>query len=141
MEQIGKIVSTNGNMAEVQIQRATACGGDCGKCSGCAPTAMKINARNEVHAQIGQMVRLASSTRNILAAAFIVYIVPIIILITTYIATYSYIISSNLPVNAQTAGIVTAICSLVLSFLVLRIIDKRLQKGSKLELTITSVIN
>ncbi|MBZ4646621.1 MAG: sigma-E factor negative regulatory protein RseC [Petroclostridium sp.] len=141
MEQVGRVVKTEGRMAEIQIQRTTACSGDCGKCSGCAPTSLTVKASNEVNAKVGQMVKIDTSTSNVLLAAFGVYIVPIVLLIATYMTVYGYITLNSLPIDAEFMGIIAGLIVLVISFIIIRFIDKKLAKSNKFELKIKKIIH
>lgn len=78
-------ILTNG-MAEISVKRESACGGDCHACGGtCAfRSLMKVEAVNKISAAVGDKVMIESSTGGILTAAFIVYLMPIILFFASY---------------------------------------------------------
>lgn len=73
-------VLTDGR-AEVAVRRQSACGHDCSKCGGgCSEmmvnSTVAVIADNPVRAMPGDSVTVESSTRSILGAAIVVYLVP-----------------------------------------------------------------
>ncbi len=82
MEAVGKVIRTSGLTATVEIVRASACGENCASCAGgCGGAKRTVTARNDVGAAVGDMVRMELSGNRVLFAAFIVYIIPIFLLI------------------------------------------------------------
>lgn len=134
MEQIGVVNKTYDNMATVQIKRATACGGKCGECGGCEITSHKVDALNTVGAKAGEIVKMEMKDTQILFAAFIVYIIPLIAFFIGYSVGYS-IFASEL-----TAGIAGGVL-LVLTFTILRFMDKRIRRSNKYQSVITRIIS
>ena len=79
MTQNGVVVHLlSDGMAEVMVQRGTACGGSCGSCEACEfASRLTIRAENAVHAAPGDRVILSSPSRGILGAAMLVYMLPL----------------------------------------------------------------
>ncbi len=112
MEQIGVVVNINGNMARVQFKRASACGENCGMCGGCEKLNSFVDAKNTVSAQNGDTVKIETSTSYVLAGAFFVYILPLI----AALIMYSFF------------GLLWAVLGFLLPFIILRILNKKLDK-------------
>ena len=75
--------------AEVTVRRQSACGHDCSKCGGgCSElmvsSTVAVTAANPVRAMPGDMVQVESSTRTILGAAVVVYLVPFLLFFGAY---------------------------------------------------------
>lgn len=67
-----------GGLAEVAVERGTACGGHCDSCEACIyANRLVIQAENLVHAGPGDRVVLQSETKSIMGAAFLVYMLPV----------------------------------------------------------------
>ena len=68
-------------MVQIEVQRQSACGGRCEHCKGCPAPTQRIQAVavNEVAAQEGDMVNVEAKTGQILLAAAIVYLLPLIL--------------------------------------------------------------
>ena len=86
--QVIRIVS-NGR-AEVKVHRASACASahNCGSCDHCsfmehAPEVI-VEAENICGAQAGDTVTVESATSNVLGAAVLVYIVPLVLFFVGY---------------------------------------------------------
>ena len=67
--------------AEVLLVRESACSGDCHKCSGCgaAQEAMTLTVRNPIGAGVGDLVEIEAQTGPVLAAAAVLYMLPLLL--------------------------------------------------------------
>lgn len=72
--------------AQVIHVRESACSGDCHKCAGCgaAKETMLLTARNPIGAREGELVILSSKTGPVLAAAAVLYVLPLILFFVGY---------------------------------------------------------
>ena len=71
--------------AEVEVERGTACGGNCGSCEACVfQNTIRTIAHNTVSALPGQRVTIESKTSDVLGAAALLYIVPFILFFIGY---------------------------------------------------------
>ena len=61
--------------AEVEVERGTACGGNCGSCEACVfQNKIRTTARNRISALPGQKVVIETKTSDILGAAALLYL-------------------------------------------------------------------
>lgn len=71
--------------AEVEVLRGTACGDDCGSCEVCHyASKIRVEARNDVGAQLGDRVEIEARTSRVLGAAALVYVVPFVLFFIGY---------------------------------------------------------
>ena len=87
MEQIVRVYRIcEDGQAEIIHVRESACSGDCHKCSGCgaAKETMIIRAENPIGARVGDFVTLRSDTAEVLKAAMVVYLVPLVLFFLGY---------------------------------------------------------
>lgn len=71
--------------AEVEVLRGTACGDDCGSCEVCHyASKVRVEARNDVGAQLGDRVEIEARTSRVLGAAVLVYVVPFVLFFIGY---------------------------------------------------------
>ena len=90
MLQTAKVVKLREDgRAEVAVTRQSACGHDCAKCGGgCANLAVMptvtVWAENPVRAMEGDTVTVESSSRRVLGAAVLVYLVPFLLFFLGY---------------------------------------------------------
>ena len=71
--------------AEVEVERGTACGGNCGACEACVfQNVIRAVAFNKVSALPGQQVVIESKTGDVMSAAMLLYIVPFVLLFIGY---------------------------------------------------------
>ena len=106
----------DGGLAEVAVERGTACGGNCSGCGECVYNKrILVAAQNLIFAQPGERVTLESETGVIMQAAVLVYLVPVIMLFLGYglgallHLSQGRCIALSLGVCAVGAGIVTVL--------------------------------
>jgi len=81
MEQKGIVTQIIDDIAVVIVQRKSACGDNCAQCSGCETTNIQVTVKNPLNAEVGNTVQIESDSTKILIAAFLLYILPLIIII------------------------------------------------------------
>ncbi|MBR4109377.1 MAG: SoxR reducing system RseC family protein [Oscillospiraceae bacterium] len=87
MEQLVRVQKRNDDgTAQVVHLRQSACSGDCHKCSGCgaAQETLVLTAKNPIGAKPGDLVVIQSGSGPVLAAAAVLYIVPLILFFLGY---------------------------------------------------------
>ncbi len=72
--------------AQVFCVRESACSGDCHKCAGCGAVkqTVQVTARNPIGAKPGDEVVIESKTGPVMAAAFVLYILPLVLFFLGY---------------------------------------------------------
>lgn len=102
------------SMAEVAVERSTACGGNCGSCEACAfQNTLKTLAHNKVGALPGQRVMVESSTSAILSAAMLVYVMPLVFFILGYAVANALGAGEGLCILVSFAALVVSAAVLV----------------------------
>lgn len=119
MKQIGIVEKTENDIAVVRIKRASACGENCASCKGgCTPTEQTVTAKNTVGAKTGDNVIISLETHDVLFAAFLVYILPLIVLFAVYM------ICTVLKKSEVTAA-VCGVFAMLFSLIAARIFDRK----------------
>ena len=80
IEEEGKVIKTEGGLAEVSFPRKTACG-RCGLCFRGSADMVVTEAENELGAEVGQRVRVILSSTSFIKCGTIVYLFPLLLLI------------------------------------------------------------
>ena len=89
MTQEVKVLKCNeDSTAQVIHLRQSACSGDCHKCSGCgaAPETLILTAQNPIGAEPGDLVTIESQSGPVLAAAAMLYMLPLVMFFLGYLA-------------------------------------------------------
>ncbi len=92
------------HQVELQVQRTTACGHDCSKCGGCGEIVTKpimLVADNSIDAQVGDVVTITGSSKQVLGLAAVVYVVPVVL----FFALYALAAAFSLPIPGLWGGI------------------------------------
>ena len=118
MVQTGFIKKLHGRIADVEIQRSTACGDNCASCGLCNGRTAIVKAANAAGAAEGDTVMIDMADKKVLGAAFLVYIVPLVLLVAGYFI-------GNALFKTEIGGIITGFLLMLLSFLPIVFIDRR----------------
>lgn len=88
MEQLVKVTGLNPDgTAQVLHIRQSACSGDCHKCAGCGAVQQKmlLSAGNPIGAQPGDIVTIQAKSGPVLAAAAVLYMLPLLLFFAGYL--------------------------------------------------------
>jgi len=135
VDQQGKIIELiDETRVKIAVKKHASCE-NCGKCHiGNNNDTVTIIARNNIHAQLGDLVEVSMETRNILNAAAIMYIFPLSFLILG-------IFIGNLIFQGSKKDVLSIILGfmfLAISYLIIRTKEKTFSK--KYESIITKII-
>ena len=123
--------------AEVAVKRQSACGHDCSECGGgcsemmVSPT-VAVVAENLVHAMPGDTVAVESSTKKVLGAAALVYLVPFALFFAGYFLCSVLTQSEGISVLGGLVGFALGMALAVLA-------DRRVRKRQSITFRITAI--
>ncbi len=147
MEQYGQVVDLMGEQkALVRVRQHLSCAG-CGKCGGSFfgdPSKRLENlveVLNPIGAARGELVRLEARTSEMLLAAFLLYIVPLLGLLAGLFAGRHAAAAQGLPGNPDLWGAIVGFLLMVTIFLVLRAKDTQFARGRRFKAVITAVVD
>ncbi|MBQ1271659.1 MAG: SoxR reducing system RseC family protein [Clostridia bacterium] len=117
----------------VEITRKSACGGDCGSCKGCShpEQILRVKADNPIGAEVGDRVVLSSENAKVFKAAYITYILPIVLMIAFYM----------LPFAPEGLKIISSFVGLGVGGAICWLYSKKLEREKKTRAVIISVIS
>lgn len=121
MKETGTVTERDGDFVYVRITRKSACGGNCAECGGCAEKERTVKAKNCDGLEKGDTAILETETKNVLTAAFLVYIVPLILLAA------GFLLAEAMTKN----NIICVLCGfifMVIGFFFIRIYDQKNEK-------------
>jgi len=128
MREIGVIVSAQDEIVQVQIAKGERCVG-CHSCVSLKPNLMQVEARNDIRAEVGKVVEVEIQARHVLGYAFLVFIFPILMMITGYLLAMR--IANGRAISGEGSGILGAIAGFALAFLAIRVIDTQWGRAHK----------
>lgn len=128
MKQYGTVVELTQGKATLQIPRSTACGDKCGSCSShCKQEKIEIDVKNRLNAVVGDRVEVESETKTILGAAFLVYIVPVVMLFVGMIVANMIANSMGILLN-EFVSLLIGVVFMAITFLGIRLYDRQHSK-------------
>lgn len=131
MEQLGYVRKTQDNIAEVEVRRISGCGGGCSSCGGgCSAPNIIVLMENQIDAKVGDFVEIKAKPKNILKYALIVYMIPFIMLILGVVLGVNLFQSMDFD-NYETLGFLMGIAFLAVSFLIVRLIDRSINRKNE----------
>ena len=123
------------NIAKVKVGRHNECK-NCGACPG--DSSVVIEAKNLVGARTGQRIAFEMKETNMLMAAFVVYIAPLVAVVVGIIVGQTIAKKFGYPVrNFQIGG---GILTFVLSMLNIKRFDKYAHNNDKMQPVITRIL-
>ncbi len=118
----GVVIETNGESAKVRCSVHSDCE-NCGVCPG--SNAMIIDVTDELGAQVGQQVLIESKETNMLLAAFMIFVLPLLAIgLGIFLGYY---LSFRLIMSATLLMILGGLIFGLLAIFIIRRLDKSLQ--------------
>ncbi|WP_425446016.1 SoxR reducing system RseC family protein [Dethiothermospora halolimnae] len=141
MEQIGYVSKIDGDKAQVDVRRVSSCGEKCASCgSSCNIPATRVTLKNTVDAKEGDFVEIEMETSYVIKSAYIVYAIPLILMILGIgIGIYGF--KALGFASYEILSFSTGLIALIISFFVLRKIDKKIQKENKSAFKMTRILD
>lgn len=121
MLQTGVVQQLHHNTAEVKIIRSSSCGENCASCGLCPGQTVLVEAINKADAAVGDTVIINMSDKKVLGAAFMVYIVPLIMLIIGYF-------SGNAVFKNENCAILTGLLMTAVTFAAIIFADRKIKR-------------
>ncbi len=121
MKQLGRVIAEENGAFRVSVVRETACGESCASCSAkCTFKNQVITAARRDGVHIGDLVVFEMSTGKVLTAAFLVYIMPLIVFAAVYMILYYC-------GSGEYKAIISSAVAACLWFAIMHFIDKKLK--------------
>ena len=119
MNKQGVVEKVEGNNVTVKITRDSSCGENCAMCNACPGKNMHVTLKTDIPLSLNDRVLRETNSSRVLFWAFMVYILPIILLIVGYAIFTLYI----------------GLAFMVISFVILFFFDKKLNKNQLIKLS------
>ena len=136
LEEFGIVVEANGNLAKVKAARH----GDCENCGACpGDNAIMMDVQNTISAKPGQRVAFVVHNTSMVTAAFVVYVLPIVIAAAGTAIGWFMANGFGLPLAPlQVGGGIIGFC---LSLIIVKLYDKVMKKDTKSLPVITKIFS
>ncbi len=142
MRQTGVVVSTNENIAILKMQRHSACG----SCGGCGMGSedsknMQIEVVNRIGASKGDFVEVDVSTPNILKAAAIAYVIPLMVLFLGIVISSKVLTAINYSSNVETMSAIIGTFLMGIVFMMIKKNEPKFKRSEEYTPVITNIVN
>ncbi len=123
MKEVAFVEKITGDRALVSVAKKSACGENCASCKGgCVPGERKLWAKNNMGAEVGDRVVLELDSSRVIYAAFLAYILPVVVFLAVFMALDGFIYSELL------LAVIAFLAAGAAVFLVRKINDKSKEK-------------
>lgn len=147
MEQYGQVVDLTGEQkALVKVRQHLSCE-SCGRCGGSffgdpsKRLESLVEVLNPIGAGKGELVRLEARPSEMLLAAFLLYIVPLLGLLAGLFVGRNIAISQGFSGSPDLWGAIIGLVLMTTIFLVLRAKDSQFSRGNRFKAIITAVVD
>ncbi len=130
MSETGVVVGIHDDQAIVEMEASRDCEA-CGACRYTSTGRMVAPVRNTLNAVVGDTVKVDIEPEMVVAAAMIVYILPIALFFVGYSLFMWF--GDILALSGEMPGVVGALLFLIGSFFAVRIVDRRVQVTRRYE--------
>lgn len=131
----GLVIETSNGIAKIKVGRHNDCK-NCGACSG--NDSIIISADNKIGAKPGQRVSFEVKETNVLSAAFIVFILPLIALFIGVVL--GGFLAQYIRVNVRMLQIIGGTIALVVAIIAVKMFDKAANKSKKSQPVIVRIL-
>ncbi|KAB3527660.1 SoxR reducing system RseC family protein [Alkaliphilus serpentinus] len=140
MKQCGVVTEVKGQHAKVVMQRHSSCG-SCNACKmGEEENKFAIEAINGINAKIGDRVSVDMESQDVLSAAFIVYVIPLIALLVGIFAGNRILVSMNIGPQKDIYVAIIGFAVMALTFLAIRTKEGAFKESKKFLPVITEIV-
>lgn len=131
MEEEGRVVAIDGRFAIINTERGSSCDGchaksSCHSMSDTDGKIMEMRAVNDIGASRGDRVKVAIDSAVLLKSSFLVYIVPVVVMIIFGIMGDSYARGSMPDSDPDLVAGAVGITSFIITFLVIKVWSRSL---------------
>lgn len=140
MEEVGVIKSIEGVIAKVSVPRKSACEG-C-RVETCKPgeQTMEIEALNPLKAEVGQKVKVVMKPYSYMKGSIIVYGIPAIALIAGAVLGKEVFSHYFREIDPDIISAIVGFGAFIISFIVIKLWSKRLEKKVELKPVIEEIL-
>ncbi len=132
MREEGRIIKVEGDLAQVEVERKSACRA-CGLCSLRRGNTMIAEVENSIGAKVGERVRIEIPSSLILKGALLFYTLPLVALILGMVLGIKI-------TNLQTGGLILGFSFFILSFVFSWLYNKKTRDRNIYRSKITKII-
>ena len=142
MKQNGYVVEIVDNItAKIKMEKHSACAA-CGKCASAADKKdIVVEVDNTIGAKVGDFVELNMDSMNVLKAASIVYLIPLITLLGGTIISFYALKNIDIYMNKELLSGLVGLILTAIVYIIIKQKDSKLRESREYIPVITKVIN
>lgn len=141
MRNTGIIVETlDHNIAKLRMKQHSACA-ECGKCHTESESKdLIVEVDNSVGAKLGDFVEVDLEAANVLQAAAIAYLIPLVSLLVGVIASYQVLSMIGYNGSMEIASAVVGFITMSISYIIIKTNDSKFKQSKKYMPIVTDIV-
>ncbi len=139
MEKVGFVRRVIDDKVELEFTRASGCGNCKGCAGGCETKSHIVTIENSLDAKVGDFVELRGESKSIMKYMFVIYMIPFTFFIAGILIGNSYFKGTGSE-NYELLSFGSGILALFMSFVVVRLIDRRVARSGKATMVMTRIL-
>lgn len=140
MEQMGVIINTFDDKAEIEVKRMSAWGDNCKGCgSSCDTPNNTIVLENNIGGKVGDIVEIKGKAKYILKYMLIIYFIPFIMMLAGIFIGIKVFKERGIS-NYEPLSFLVGLISLGIGYLIVKLFDNRFSKKENKIITMTKIL-
>lgn len=136
-----RVIEMKDKYVKLEIKRKSSCGDNCANCKGgCKPVNTYIIVENTIDAKLGELVELKMNTKTFMFAVIINYVFPLVMLLLGIFGGSVMANNLNLGVKSEIISILLGFTLMVISYVLIYSIDKKLDDQEKINFKIIRIL-
>lgn len=125
MERVGRVVTVNDGIAELEVRKVSSCGTSCASCSAsCQQPPQVIKVIDNLQVKPGDFVEVQADSSRVLKFMLVLYGIPLLFLIVGFSLGHSYFLKAQRD-NYELLALLVGLVSMALGGFIVRLIDKK----------------
>jgi len=92
---------------------------------------MTIECLNKANAQVGDLVEIVMQTENVLGAAFIAYVIPLVVFLVGILVSMKALTANGYQGNIEGAGALIGLVLIFITYGVIKLNDEKFKTSEK----------
>lgn len=124
MKEMGRVIASDDQKAEILVMRESACGGHCENCASSCNQTVKIITNNDAQVSPGEIVEIEAGASEIVGLAALFYVIPLIFIVAGVVLSNWLFPQGIMGMSSDITAVVAALLFCGLSLLGIKIFTK-----------------
>lgn len=124
MKEMGRVIASDDQKAEILVMRESACGGHCENCASSCNQTVKIITKNDAQVSPGEIVEIEAGASEIVGLAALFYVIPLIFIVLGVVLSNWFFPQGIMGMSPDITAVLAALLFCGLSLLGIKFFTK-----------------